>query len=219
MNQDRKYTTAIFDLDGTLLNTLDDLTDSVNHVMQQFGFPLHSAQEIRRFLGNGIRVLMEKAVPDGTDESVFEQAFETFHAYYTEHCAIKTAPYPGITDVLRRLKSAGFHTAVVSNKNDEAVKILMEQHFPGLVDSCMGVKEGIRKKPAPDCVYEVMRELGATGEDAVYIGDSEVDKETADNAGLDCISVTWGFRDRDLLESLHPYKLVDNAEELYQTLV
>lgn len=219
MNQDRTYTTAIFDLDGTLLNTLEDLTDSVNHVLQQFGFPLHSPQEIRRFLGNGIRVLMEEAVPAGTAPETFEQAFEAFRAYYTDHCAIKTAPYPGIVDVLRRLKDAGFHIAVVSNKNDEAVKILMEQHFPGLVDSCMGVKEGIRKKPAPDSVYEVMRELGATGEDAVYIGDSEVDKETADNAGLDCISVTWGFRDRELLESLHPYKLVDDAEELYQTLV
>lgn len=127
--------------------------------------------------------------------------FEAFHAYYTDHCAIKTAPYPGMVEVLRKLKQEGFHTAVVSNKNDEAVKILMEQHFPGLVDSSMGVKDGIRKKPAPDSVLEVMRELGATKEDAVYIGDSEVDKATADNSGLNCISVTWGFRDRDLLES------------------
>lgn len=215
----KTYTTAIFDLDGTLLNTLDDLTDSVNHVMEQFGFPTHSIREIRRFLGNGIRVLMEKAVPEGTDAETFERAFEAFHAYYTDHCAIKTAPYPGMVEVLRRLKQDGFHTAVVSNKNDEAVKILMEQHFPGLVDSSMGVRDGIRKKPAPDSVLEVMRELGTAREDAVYIGDSEVDKATADNSGLNCISVTWGFRDRELLESLHPYKLVDTAEELYRTLV
>jgi len=210
--------TVIFDLDGTLLDTLEDLTDSSNVIMERFGFPTHTIPEIRAAVGNGLRVLIQRIVPEGTSEEVVQQAFEAFRTYYVEHCNSKTRPYDGILELLGRLKVKGYKTAVVSNKADEAVKLLLEEHFPGLIDASMGMKDGIRRKPAPDSVFAVMHELGAEKESTVYVGDSDVDKATADNAGLACISVTWGFRARELLQTLKPWKIVENAGELEKVL-
>lgn len=215
----RAYQTAVFDLDGTLLNTLEDLTDSVNVTMEHFGFPSHTIEEVRKAVGNGIYVLMQRTTPPGTPEEVIKEAFAYFSAYYVGHCNIKTKPYPGILKLLKDLKAAGYQTAVVSNKNDDAVKLLIEEHFKGLIDASMGVTEKIRKKPAPDSTLEVLKQLRADKEHAIYIGDSDVDKATADAAGLDCASVTWGFRERELLESLQPKLLVDSAEQLCRFLI
>lgn len=195
----RKYDTVIFDLDGTLLDTLADLTDAVNYALREFKMPERTIDEVRRFVGNGVRRLMELAVPDGFSNPLFEDVFAKFKEYYGVHCNDKTKAYDGVLALLKELKDEGYALAIVSNKLDSAVKELSEIYFEGVVKVAIGEKTGVAKKPAPDTVYEALRELGMPKESAVYVGDSEVDVMTAKNAGLPCISVLWGFRDEAFL--------------------
>ena len=195
------YQTYIFDLDGTLLDTLGDLAASVNYAMRTHGLPEHSVDEVCRFVGNGVRRLMERAVPGGAAHPAFEAAFATFRRHYMEHSLDTTRPYEGIPEMLQELKRRGRHTAVVSNKFDAATKELCRHFFPDTIDVAVGEHEaeGIRKKPAPDTVLQALSQLGVGQEGAVYVGDSDVDIQTARNSGLPCISVLWGFRDREFL--------------------
>lgn len=191
----------IFDLDGTLLDTLTDLAASVNYALREHGMPEHSVDDVRRFVGNGVRKLMERAVPDGADNPLFDEAFATFRQHYMEHALDTTRPYDGVPEMLATLKSRGCRIAVVSNKMMAATQELCQHFFPDTVEVAIGEHEaeGIRKKPAPDTVYAALSALGVTKDHAVYVGDSDVDIATARHAGLPCISVLWGFRDRDFL--------------------
>lgn len=213
-----KIKLAVFDMDGTILDTLEDLQDSLNHVFEQMGYPKKTYEEVRSFVGNGIRKLIERAVPVGTSTEKIEEAFQLFIPYYQEHCADKTRPYEGIIELLRKLKADGMVTAVVSNKAHEAVAELCEEYFKGLFDMAVGEQEGLKKKPAPDSVNLVLKELGYTKEEAVYIGDSEVDIATALNSGLTPYIVTWGFRDEDFLRENGAKIIVSSTEELYDKL-
>lgn len=195
----RKYDTVIFDLDGTLLDTLEDLADAVNYALRAYHMPGRTLDEVRRFVGNGVRRLMELAVPDGSANPLFEEVFAKFKEYYGAHCNDKTKAYDGVPALLKELKDEGYALAIVSNKLDSAVKELSEIYFEGVVKVAIGERAGIAKKPAPDTVYEALKELGMPGESAVYVGDSEVDVMTAENAGLPCISVLWGFREEAFL--------------------
>ena len=212
----KKYKAVIFDLDGTLLNTLEDLKDGVNHVMKEFNYPEHTLEEIRSFVGNGIKLLIERSLPDGNKTPDFEEIFSEFKSYYTSHCRIKTKPYDDIMELLSILHERGYLLAIVSNKNQAAVTELNNIYFSNFITTAIGEQEGILKKPAPDTVFAALSELGIDADDAVYVGDSDVDRETANNSGLDCISVTWGFRDRELLEALKPYALIDKPLDLLQ---
>ncbi|MEE1321704.1 MAG: HAD-IIIA family hydrolase [Acutalibacteraceae bacterium] len=191
----------MFDLDGTLLDTLGDLHAAVNHALRQFGFPERSISEVCRFIGNGVVKLMERSTPDGTDESTNAECLSAFREYYLAHMADTTAPYEGIVDLLKKLRKNGVKIAVVSNKLHPAVVDLCEDYFSGLIDIALGVAEENERKPAPVNVYKAMKLMGADKSNTIYIGDSEVDVQTANNAGLPCIGVTWGFRDRDELVS------------------
>lgn len=208
------YDTAIFDLDGTLLNTLDDLHGAVNAALGAYGLPLRKKEEVRAFVGNGIAKLMERAI--GDHDVDFDGALAAFKAHYQAHCKDKTAAYAGIVELLTALKARGVKTAVVSNKADFAVKILAEEYFDGLLLAAVGENEsaGIRKKPAPDSLLAVMEKLGAARERTVYVGDSEVDILTAKNAGVDCLSVTWGFKDRDFLMKNGARVLIDEPSQI-----
>ena len=195
------YSTYIFDLDGTLLNTLGDLAASVNYALRTHGMPEHSIDDVRRFVGNGVRLLMERAIPDGEKNPDFEATFATFRQHYMLHSLDTTKPYEGIPETLAELKARGCHLAVVSNKMMAATQELIRHFFPDTISVAIGENEaaGIRKKPAPDTVFAAQQQLGVGKENAVYVGDSDVDIQTAANSGLPCISVLWGFRDRDFL--------------------
>lgn len=208
-----KYQLAIFDMDGTILDTLQDLTDSTNAVLRMNGYPARTIDEVRSFVGNGIHRLIELAVPDGSSADVVEKVYADFIPYYQLHCADKTKPYAGIEALIKRLRARGCKTAVVSNKADSAVQELCIQYFDGLFDYAVGERAGIAKKPAPDSVNEVLHQLGLETRDAVYIGDSEVDLATARNAGMDCISVAWGFRETDFLKSQGAAAIIQTPEE------
>lgn len=208
-----KYTTVIFDLDGTLLDTLDDLTHSVNYSMSAMGWPLRDKKEVRLFLGNGIRNLMQLSSPEGISEDEFEKAFKIFKEYYKEHNQDKTAPYEGVVQVMEHLKDKGIKMAIVSNKVHEAVLALRDKFFP-YVEVAIGDTPGMARKPAPDSCYKALELLGSTKEESVYIGDSEVDLLTAKNSGLDCITVLWGFRDKDYLMEQGATTFVETPEEL-----
>lgn len=194
--------TVIFDLDGTLLDTLEDLRDSVNHVLAGYGMQERSLREIRDFVGNGVGKLMERAAAPGISKELEEQLLEQFREYYTRHSLQRTKPYDGVKELLIKLKEKGFRLAVVSNKLDTAVRKLCDHFFDGLLDTAMGERGGIEKKPSPDMVNEVLCKLGVSRADAVYVGDSEVDIATARNAGIPLIMVEWGFRDREAMERL-----------------
>lgn len=211
---------VIFDLDGTLLNTLEDLHLSVNAALEACGLPLRTLEETRQSVGNGVRLLMGRSVPGGEGNPRFEECFRAFREHYGVHLNDHTRPYDGILDLLERLKGQGFAMAIVSNKPDRAVKELNRDYFKDLIPVAIGEAEdrGVRKKPAPDTVYKAMEELGVGKEDCVYVGDSEVDLETAKNSGIPCISVSWGFRERRLLEDLGAERIADSAEELYEAL-
>ena len=211
------YSTVIFDLDGTLLDTLDDLWDAVNAALAQYRLPLRSREEVRTFVGNGIVKLIERAVGDKNHPDLVG-VLQAFKAYYGEHCKDKTLPYEGIMSLLQKLKERGVKTAVVSNKADFAVKVLAEEYFGGLLSVAVGENEegGIRKKPAPDSLLAVMQTLGAEPRSVVYVGDSEVDIQTAQNAGVDCISVTWGFKDKEFLVENGGVLFVDRPLEILQ---
>ena len=214
----KKYKLAIFDLDGTLLETLEDLHDSTNHALVSQGLPPRTLDEVRRFVGNGIHKLIERAVPEGSSSETVEQVFEEFKTWYAVHCNDKTSAYDGIKEMLLALRKAGVRTAVVSNKADFGVQTLCKTYFSGLLDVAVGQREGIRLKPAPDSVNEVLRLLETRREDAVYIGDSDVDIDTARNAGMDCISVTWGFRRREFLLEHGAVILADKPENLEEII-
>lgn len=195
----KQYSTYIFDLDGTLLNTLGDLCASCNYALKYMGFPQRSLDEVRRFVGNGVAKLMERAVPAGTPADVTAKALDVFRQHYLEHGLDTTCPYDGITEMLERLKRSGKRIAVVSNKFNDATRQLCAHFFPDTVEVAIGETSTIRKKPAPDTVMEALRQLGVGKDDAVYVGDSDVDVMTARNCGMPCISVLWGFRDKDFL--------------------
>ena len=213
-----KYDTVIFDLDGTLLNTLEDLADAVNFVMRANGYPERTIEEVRCFVGNGIRRLMELAVPEGVTGEVFENVFEQFKSYYTDHCQIKTRAYEGIQVLLEKLHTEGYAMAIVSNKNHAAVCELNEIYFQKYIRVAIGQKEGIRKKPAPDTVLQALKALGKEKESAIYVGDSEVDFLTAQNTGMDCVLVTWGFRTTEELKAYEPTAFIEKPEQLLQVL-
>lgn len=213
-----RYTTILFDLDGTLLDTLDDLTDAVNRTLSRCGLPQRDRREVRSFLGNGARYLMEHAAPGVAGER-FEQLLRDYKADYDANCRVKTAPYPGIDALLRALRAAGCRTGIISNKPDSAVQPLYEAFFADTMDTAVGEREGIRRKPAPDTVLAAMERLGAAAEQTLYVGDSEVDIRTAQNAGVDCASVTWGFRDPEELKRSGAQMLFDTAEALQAYLL
>lgn len=215
----KKYELAIFDLDGTILDTLDDLTDSVNYALDKHGYPTRTKEEIRTFVGDGLLMLVRRAIAPEADENVIQTVLATQKAYYKDHCADKTKPYDGILELLAELKKADVKLAVVSNKADYAVQILCEQYFSGIFHMAVGEKETVRKKPAPDSVYTVLDELQVEKERAVYIGDSEVDIETAKNAGLDAVLVTWGFRDTEFLREKGAKTLVNDRNALKNALI
>jgi len=209
------YDTYIFDLDGTLLDTLHDLAASVNYALRQHHMPEHSIDDVRRFVGNGVRLLMERAVPGGADNPQFEAAFATFRQHYMQHSTDTTRPYDGMVEAIHRLKLRGCRLAVVSNKMMAATQELVRHFFPE-IEVAIGEHEsaGIRKKPAPDTVYEALHQLGVSKDGAVYVGDSDVDIQTARNSGLPCISVLWGFRDKAFLTAHGATTFVSDPRQL-----
>ncbi len=217
-HRDNILRAVIFDLDGTLLNTLDDLADSVNHCMREFNFPPREYSEIRSFVGNGILKLIERSVPEGTDKKTVEKCTELMLSYYAEHCNIKTAPYDGILDLLRCLKENNIKTACVTNKNQVMAGTLCEELFTGLIDVVIGAKRGIAMKPEPDGVFIAMKDMGVTNGECVYVGDSDVDILTAQNADLKSVGVTWGFRDYEVLRDAGADATVDSPKQLLELL-
>ena len=207
---------VIFDLDGTLLNTLDDLADSTNYALSRFGYPARTIEEVRQFVGNGVAKLIERAIPEGKNNPNFEKCLAIFKENYAQNMYNKTAPYNGIIEMLSNLKSKGIKIAVVSNKFDLAVKELCKKYFEGFIDFAAGENEaqGIKKKPAPDTVISVLNEFNFASEDAVYVGDSDVDLETAKNSGMPCISVLWGFRDKEFLAEHGAERYAKTAEDV-----
>ena len=208
------YKTYIFDLDGTLLNTLGDLAASTNYALRQYGMPEHTIDDVRRFVGNGVGKLIERAIPEGLANPQYEDVLATFRKHYMLHSLDTTAPYPGIESLLHRLRSHGCNVAVVSNKFYKATVELCRHFFADTVEVAIGERENIRRKPAPDTVFEAMRQLGVSGEDTVYVGDSDVDIATARNSGIPCISVLWGFRDRDFLIEHGATTFVNTPEDI-----
>ena len=194
-----KYKAIIFDLDGTLTDTLEDLFISVNYALRSCGLPERSLDEVRRFVGNGVRKLIERAVPEDTGLTMLEKCFDTFRAHYVIHCQDHTCLYPGIATLLMSLHAKGYRMAVVSNKLQSGVNELARTFFHGVIDVAIGEQQGIPRKPAPDMVEAALGQLGVSKDEAIYVGDSDVDLQTAANAGLPCISVLWGFRTRDFL--------------------
>ena len=208
------YKLAVFDMDGTILNTLDDLAAAINHALQFFGMPEHTTEEVRWFVGNGMHKLAERAVPKGTSPEMVEKVFAEMHRFYKDHCADNTKPYNGIPEMLRTLKEHGVLTAVVSNKAEYAVKSLCRDYFNGLFDYSAGDREGRRIKPYPDMVEAVLEQAGVDKSEAAYIGDSDVDVQTAQNSGLFPIMVDWGFRGEAFLREHGAELIVYRPEEI-----
>lgn len=207
---------VIFDLDGTLLNTLEDLADSTNFALRSFGYQQRTIDEVRQFVGNGVAKLIERAIPEGCDNPNFDNCLAVFKQNYSLNMYNKTRPYDGIIDLLKNLKQKGYKTAVVSNKFDVAVKELCEKYFSGLIDIAVGENEkcGIKKKPSPDTLNIAIERLSVEKDKCVYVGDSDVDIQTAQNAGIACISVLWGFRDEEFLKNSGAYKFVRYPKEI-----
>jgi phosphoglycolate phosphatase len=217
------YRVAIFDLDGTLLDTLEDLYLATNQALARHSLPLRARDEVRLFVGNGVEALIRRAVPAGTEEATVLSVLADFKTTYAAICEDHTRPYDGIPALLQALRARGVRVAVVSNKFDAATKKLCAKYFGDLVEVAVGERAGVRKKPAPDTVFEALRELGVTAEGsakgAVYIGDSDVDIETAKNCGMDCISVTWGFRDEEFLIANGAETLAHTPEKLLGIII
>ena len=218
-----KYSLAIFDMDGTILNTLDDMTDSLNEILGRYKLPLHTLDEVRFMVGNGIPKLIERAIEGGRENPDFDKILKDFIVYYEEHCAIKTAPYEGIPECIKALRKAGIKIAVNTNKVEPAAVALCDDYFPGLFDIISGSRPGMPPKPAPDGIYEILNRAGmdgkSEGQKAVFIGDSDVDMQTGMNAGLDVIGVDWGFRGKDFLKEHGAQVIMMSAEELGEYLV
>lgn len=209
------YKAVIFDLDGTLLDTLEDLADAVNYTMKKFGFPERSLDEVRAFVGNGAKRLIGQSAPDSTDTATLEECLGEFKAFYFANSKVKTKPYDGIISLLETLKANGYKTAVVTNKPDDAAKETVKHFFGELIDFTVGQIDGVPQKPEPDCVYTALEKLGVSKGEAVFAGDSDVDCITALNAGLDCIGVTWGFRSREVLEENGARYITDKVDDVY----
>ena len=207
---------VIFDLDGTLLDTIADLAESANHALKQLGYPTRDVETIRTFVGNGVNKLLFRALPDEekTEENMMRMRTH-FVPYYDAHNADLSAPYPGIVALLEKLQAKGLRMAVASNKYQEATVKLVKHYFP-MIDfvEVLGQREGINVKPDPTIVFDILKKAGVSKEETLYVGDSGVDMQTAINAGVDAIGVTWGFRPRTELEDFHPMGLIDQAEEL-----
>ncbi len=214
-----KYTTAIFDLDGTLLNTLGDLREAVNAAITPRGLPPVTETQVRERVGNGIRNLITRCMPDGTPDSEIDACLAAFRTYYNDHLMDYTHPYPGVTELLQALKDAGMRIAVLSNKYDPAAKALIRHFFPRLVDLTLGERPDVPRKPDPASCKEILSDLGAAPESTVYLGDSAVDIHTAQNAGIDAIGVTWGFRSRETLVEAGAVQLADRPYELSTLLL
>ena len=214
----RDFKTYIFDLDGTLLSTLNDLASSTNYALRWAGMPERTIEEVRMFVGNGVKLLMERAIPEGVDNPKFEETYAKFREHYMEHNLDTTRPYDGVPELLHELKRRGKHLAIVSNKFYAATQDLAKHFFPDTIEVAIGERENIRKKPAPDTILEALRQLNVSKEDAVYIGDSDVDIMTAKNCGLPCISVLWGFRDKDFLIEHGGSLFVDKPIEILSSL-
>ncbi|MCR4953453.1 MAG: HAD family hydrolase [Treponema sp.] len=216
---------AIFDMDGTILNTIDDLTDSCNVLLEQYGLPTHTVDEFKFFVGNGIPKAVERALPQGTDEAFFKKFLAEYIEYYENHCAIKTAPYKGIPECIKTLRFHGVKIAVNTNKIEPAAIELCNNYFPGLFDIISGSRPGMPPKPAPDGIFEILERAGMTKEEAaapdgaVFIGDSDVDIQTGLNAGINVIGVDWGFRGRDFLLRHKAPRVVMSPLELVAEIV
>lgn len=209
---------VIWDLDGTLLNTLDDLAASVNAALAMNGMPLRSTEEVRAFVGNGIRNLMIRAVPGGEANPAFDKALEDFTRHYGAHSRDRTRPYDGILEMLDKLSAAGVKHAIVSNKIDFAVKALSRAYFGERMCAAIGDDPSRARKPAPDSVFAAMREMGVTAQETVYVGDSDVDVLTARNAGVPCVAVLWGFRDEACLRAAGAERLARTPDELREII-
>lgn len=209
---------VIFDMDGTILNTIDDLCDSVNYMLTKLNYPNKTLAEVKSFVGNGIVKLVERVLPKGYSMDEFNIAFDTFKSYYAVNNKNKTAPYDGILEAMQELRNLGIGMAVVSNKYDAGVKQLSKELFADYLPVAIGESESVKPKPLPDGVFLAMKELGADFDNTVYIGDSEVDFATAKNSNLQFIGVSWGFRTRELLESLGAEHIIDKPSQILAEL-
>ena len=207
----------LFDLDGTLLDTLSDLRDSTNFALKKFGFEGKNTETIRNSVGNGLKKLIQRSLPNGASEDTVDAVLAEMKAYYTLHCCDKTKPYEGILPMLHSLKSNGYSMAIVSNKADSVVQLLRNTYFEDLIPVAIGESDALKRKPAPDMIFAAMRKLHA--EHAIYVGDSEVDIQTAKNAGLPCCSVCWGFRSKEQLSAAGAEQIASVPQELYEQIV
>ena len=214
-----KYKAVLFDMDGTVLNTLGDLAAAVNHTLHEFSMPERSIAEVAAALGNGAAYLIAHTVPDGTPKELTDKVLAAYAPYYDAHCDILTAPYDGIVPLMQKLRGRGVKLAVISNKQDTAVKPLAEKYFPGLLEIAVGESAEVRRKPNPDAVLAALRHIGVEREDAIYVGDTEVDLQTARNAGMECASVDWGFRTREQLVEIGAEHIFDTVQELEEYLL
>lgn len=214
-----KYKLAVFDMDGTILNTIDDLAVSLNFVLKKNGYPERTLEEVLSFVGDGLGKLIERGLPAGESPQTVERILADFKEYYAVHCTDKTRPYDGIVQLLKELRMAGCLTAVVSNKADDAVAELCEKYFKGLFDCAVGERKGIARKPSPDPVNAVLEKLGVSRQEAVYIGDSDVDIQTAANSHMDAIIVDWGFRERDFLAKFGAKTIVSTTDEVKRLIL
>lgn len=213
------YKLVIFDMDGTILNTIQDLTNAVNHALAKFNYSKRTLEEVKSFVGNGIVNLMKRAIGEQLNQEDFDKVFKEFCVYYDEHCNDNTKPYNGIVELVQNLKTNNIYTAVVSNKAHFAVEKLVKLHFNNLFDLFQGATNDIKIKPSPDSVNAIIEKLNVDKKDCVYVGDSEVDIQTASNAQIDCISVSWGFKTKDFLKSNNASIIVNNVDELKKALI
>ena len=209
-------TTVIFDLDGTLLYTLEDLTDSTNYVLEKHGFPKKTIEEVKTYVGNGVSMLIERAIPEGVNNPDFENCLSDFKTHYSKNMYNKTKPYDGIIPLLTKLKGNGYKLAVVSNKYDSAVKSLCKKYFPNFIDIAIG--SVVNVKPSPEMVLNIIKKLGVTNDECIFVGDSEVDIQTAKNADIPCISVIWGYKTIDFLYNNGAETIIYTPDELLELI-
>ena len=214
-----KYKAVLFDMDGTVLDTLGDLAAAVNHTLREFSMPEHSIAEVAAALSNGAAYLIAHTVPAGTPKELTDKVLAAYAPYYDAHCDILTGPYDGIVPLMEKLRDRGVKLAVISNKQDTAVKPLAEKYFPGLLEIAVGESAEVRRKPNPDAVLAALRHIGVERGDAIYVGDTEVDLQTARNAGMECASVDWGFRTREQLVEIGAEHIFDTVQELEEYLL
>lgn len=213
------YKAVLFDMDGTVLDTLTDLANAANTAMRQFGLPEVSREKVRASLGNGADRLIRACVPAGTEEELVRRVVAWYRPWYEAHCCIETRPYPGILPLMERLKARGIRQAIISNKADAAVQELAERFFPGLLEAAVGESRTVRCKPDPDAVLAAAERMGVAAADCVYVGDTEIDVATARNAGMDCLTVSWGFRSEEQLFAAGAGSIAHTAEELEEQIL